>query len=415
MLKVLRALLVIVVVITAGLFAGPVSTGAVFFLLPTWVEKQSHDLREGYEPLHDGDVDLGTGLYIREDEDLVVRGTPPLILRRTYLSGDRVQRPFGIGTTHPGEIYLHGDGQRFQWASLILATGSAIRFERITSGETFVTALYEHRASSTQFYGARLGWTGLNWALRQADGGLDTFQPCGRRAARICSITSSRDADGHTIHYRRDAVGRLLRMDDGGARWIGFEYDAANRIARAHDSTGRRVRYEYDARGRLTSAAGSDGAVRRYGYTDLDELATISEPGWTIENTYERKRVVRQTTTYPEDEHDPYVFEFDYELSGNRIVRTTAKESDGAWQSYTWDANRSVVSEARGGNGTQPAIFTYERDPETEAVTALTLTCPDRTGRPLRHSSIVKPGRLDWIKWDLLNTHCYWRTRRSDR
>jgi len=39
-------------------------------------------------PRHKGGVDLSTGLYGREDDDLVVNTPMPIVLRRTYNSGD---------------------------------------------------------------------------------------------------------------------------------------------------------------------------------------------------------------------------------------------------------------------------------------------------------------------------------------
>jgi hypothetical protein len=38
--------------------------------------------------------------------------------------------------------------------------------------------------------------------------------------------------------------------------------------------------------------------------------------------------------------------------------------------------------------------LTYERD-ASQVVTALTLTCPDRRGQPLRHTSVVSDGNDD--------------------
>ena len=117
---------------------------------------------------HKGSVDLGTGLYIRENEDLVVAGSPALILRRTYLSGYRVSTQFGIGTTHTGEQYLHGDGHRFQWASLILASGTSVNFRRVSRGTSFYNAMYEHRETSSEWEGARLGWAGQQLGAAKA-------------------------------------------------------------------------------------------------------------------------------------------------------------------------------------------------------------------------------------------------------
>jgi len=40
-----------------------------------------------------------TGLYIHNDDDLVIDGPMRVVLRRTYLSRDRVSRSFGVGAT----------------------------------------------------------------------------------------------------------------------------------------------------------------------------------------------------------------------------------------------------------------------------------------------------------------------------
>jgi hypothetical protein len=68
----------------AAMVAGPLTSGGLLLVLPNAGPRVEHDLPESYSPLHKGHVDLATGLYIREDEDLVLRGTPALILRRTY-------------------------------------------------------------------------------------------------------------------------------------------------------------------------------------------------------------------------------------------------------------------------------------------------------------------------------------------
>ncbi|HJR58907.1 MAG TPA: DUF6531 domain-containing protein [Vicinamibacterales bacterium] len=386
------------------LFGGPACSGGLFLPLTQPFPGASHDLPPDYQPLHKGAVDLSTGLYVRENEDLVVDGTPALILRRTYLSGYRVSKQFGIGATHNGEEYLIGDGDSFQWVSVILASGSRINFRRTSAGASLLNAMYLHDETPTEWHGAQLGWTGLNWALRKRDGSVALFQSCG--PASICSIIQSRDSDGHITYYRRNPAGQLLKIDDGGDRWIAFEYDAHARISRAQASTGRHVRYEYDARGRLAGVVASDGAVHRYTYTGRDELATIEEPGTSIENLYEGGRCVRQVNRYPDSE--PYTFDFTYHVENGALVRTDTKRSDGTWTRYVWGEGRYAVGESLGRDGLEPAVFTYDRDAVTKAVTALTVTCPDRSGRPLRHSSIVRGGNEDQVKRDLLQTHCHW-------
>ena len=51
-------------------FVGPVRSGAWRLLAAAPLEAQEHDIDPDYEPLHKGYISLGTGLYIREDEDL---------------------------------------------------------------------------------------------------------------------------------------------------------------------------------------------------------------------------------------------------------------------------------------------------------------------------------------------------------
>src|SRR5437762_11446906 len=62
-----------------------------------------------WRPLHKGGVDLSTGVYVREDDDLVVDTPLPIVLRRTYNSLDGHPRQFGADTTHPGEWWIHGN------------------------------------------------------------------------------------------------------------------------------------------------------------------------------------------------------------------------------------------------------------------------------------------------------------------
>jgi hypothetical protein len=136
-------------------------------------------------------------------------------------------------------------------------------------------------------------------------------------------------------------------------------------------------------------------------------MATIVEPGTDIENTYNADgRCIRQVNRYPDAE--PYVFDFSYRVEGGEVVQADTKTSDDRLSKYTF-TNGYVTRETWERNGLAPAVFTYDRDTATNAITALTVTCPDRTGRPLRHSSIVRDGNEEWIKWDLLQTHCSWR------
>jgi YD repeat-containing protein len=350
-------------------------------------------------PVNKGSVDLATGLYVRVNEDLVVPGVPVLALRRTYLSGFRGSREFGIGTTHSGEEYVSGDARG---ASLILARGSRISFTRATRGVDSPNARLVHDASAGEWHRAELRWTAGGWRLNMHNGSVLSFRACDE--AGVCSITESTDSHGRTIRYRRNPSGQLLKMEAAKNRWIAFEYDRAGRIERAYDSKKRSMRYAYDQRGRLQRATASDGTVREYTYSDEDELLTIEEPGTSITNRYEGGRCVRQVNWLPE--RDPYTFEFIYQVEGPTIHRTRISESNGTWREYAWDDRKAAMSETHGRAGSEPAFVMYERDAASRAVIALTLSCRDRSGRPVRQRIAVDHREAEPLKRAMLSKLC---------
>jgi YD repeat-containing protein len=408
----LRVIAACSVLLAAPLVIGPISSGALLLLLPARHRPAPHDLPENYEPVHKGHVSLDIGRYFRTNEDIVIHGTPALVLRRSYASGDRVSREFGVGTTQAAEWYLIGDGRRFRWSELIRPGEAGVSFVRTSPGTSFFNAMYRNRDAADEWRGARLGWTGFDWALRLADGTLARFRPCGPDNTGRCSIVSFRDADGHVINYRRNDAGRLDRVETDGGRWIAFEYDEHDHVVRAYASTKREVRYEYDRRGRLALVKSGGVVTHRYTYTDLDEMAAIVEPGTDIENSYENGRCVKQVNRF-DDGSSPYIFNFEYTLDGSKISQTRSRHSDGTWKHYSFNQAGFTTSETWAATSGEPATFIFHRDPTTNAVVSLDLTCPDRTGRLLRHSSLVAPGREDWIKWDLVRTHCSWAKQPS--
>ncbi len=97
--------------VAAMIWGGPLSSGALFLLWPAPVQARPADLPYSYRPVHKGHVDLATGLYIREDDDVIVSESPAFVWRRAYLSRDRVARQLGIGTMHNADLYLLGDAK----------------------------------------------------------------------------------------------------------------------------------------------------------------------------------------------------------------------------------------------------------------------------------------------------------------
>src|SRR5688572_28652638 len=176
-----RAVLTAVVLnvsVAAMIWGGPLSSGALFLLWPAPGQARPADLPYSYRPVHKGHVDLATGLYIREDDDVIVSASPAFVWRRAYLSRDRVARQLGIGTMHNADSYLIGDLASLTIVELITETGSRVEFDRTSRGTSYLNAMLVHTGTLTGYFGARLGWTGKSWALRFAGGELAIFQAC---------------------------------------------------------------------------------------------------------------------------------------------------------------------------------------------------------------------------------------------
>src|SRR5262249_3863460 len=78
-------LIAIIVLVPSFIWLGPLTSGGLFLTEPPPNPSVVHGLPADFEPLHKGHVDYATGLYVREDEDLVLAGDLPFVFRRTYL------------------------------------------------------------------------------------------------------------------------------------------------------------------------------------------------------------------------------------------------------------------------------------------------------------------------------------------
>jgi YD repeat-containing protein len=378
----LALLILLMFLLLAAVFGGSVASGAWLLLMPALTPSVQHDLPSDYRALHKGRIDMATGLYIRQDEDLVLSGTPPFVLTRTYRSRDPVSRQFGVGATHNGEWYLIGDGQRFQWAELILESSTRIHFDRISKGVSVLNALFEHRSSSTPYYGARLGWEGILWALKLPDGTLALFKGCGPGSKEICSLTWLRDSDGHWTGFSRDSSGTLRQIATRDEK-ITFEYGKAGPISRAYDSHNRSVSYEYDDGGRLTKVESSDGVIRAYTYGPGGEMLTIREPGWFIENTFEDGRCVRQITHLfdnPAGGERTRTLQVAYTVENDEVVATDVTEYDGSRTHHEFDRYRYHVADVHQDLDGRVTAARFSRDPQTHGVTTVTVSCTGPDG-----------------------------------
>jgi YD repeat-containing protein len=363
---------------------GPLSSGGFFLTMPTRSSREPVTL-PWLEPYHKGGIDFATGIYVRNDQDLIVRGGDlPVVLQRTYNSKDPESGAFGAGTSHNGEWYLVGDGQQFQWAQLVMAEGSRIDYGRVTWGTSVWNAMFEHTATPTVFYQSRLGWTGTRWALRWYDGSVAIFRSCSSRGNDRCSIVEMRSPAGLKVEYVRDPASHALQAIRSGQAEIALHYDDQNRIVRARASHGQEVGYEYDASGRLSRVVESSSVVRGYTYNSAGAMLTVDEPRWHLENSYDANgRCVHQRTRFPDGR--TWEIAVAYKIGKGGLIETaTTSETGGLKTAYHFGDDRYGDSKEFDPDGPWPVVIIYLRNAGRSYATGVTIRCYDAQKRLLR-------------------------------
>ena len=331
---------------------------------------------EGPEPCNEGceggdPVDLSTGLFVHSVTDLYVRDTLPIDITRTYRPRDTVNRPFGIGTTHPFEIFIVGSIWPYTYADLILPDGGRVHFNRISPGTSFGDAVYEHTETPSAFYKTQIRYVGGRWHLTMHDGTVYEFPdaenaPTPRQAA----LVAMRDRHGNSYALTRDSNRNLTRITTPNGRYVEFTYDASNRITLARDSIGRTVGYAYDASGRLWKVTDVNGGVTEYGYDNSNRMTSIKDPkGVTvITNAYDTSgRVIKQTMA------DNTTFLFAYTLGTNgRIAQADVTDQRGVVRRVTLNADGYMLTDTYGQGKPEQQTVIYEREATSNQVLSVT-------------------------------------------
>jgi len=314
---------------------------------------------------HDGDpVDLATGLFVLSKTDLVLPDVLPVALTRTYRPGDPVSRAFGVGTSHPYDLFLWSTNN-FREADLILPDGGRIHYVRISPGTSFTDAVYEHTATPTAFYKSRITWNGSGWDLTLKDGTVFVFPD-------YAPLKSIRDRYGNTISITRanGNTGNITQIRTPNGRWIRFTYDSGNRITQATDNLGRTVHYSYDAAGRLTSVTDPSGGVTTYTYDAAGRMTTITDArGITyLTNEYDANgRVIKQTQA------DGTTYHFAYTLGANgKVVQTDVTDPRGTVRRVTFNEAGYPLSDTVALGMPEEQTVSYTREPGSNHVTAVT-------------------------------------------
>ena len=257
-------------------------------------------------------LDLSTGLFILEKTDMVLPGRVPVALTRTYRTNDASPGPFGLGTSHPYEIFLQAQGTDL--LILFLPGNSRSFWARQPDGafKNDQVPAYRGATIAASLDGSRM--------LRWKDGSTWRFDTNGRLIAQS-------DRNGNTVTITRDGQGRATTIAEPGGRSLTFTYDSTSfRVSSVTDPIGRTVGYSYDGNGRLIRVRDPAGGLTGYTYDAQNRLLTITDPrGITfLTNEYDANgRVARQTQA------DGGVWTFAYTLSGGVVTQAVVTDPRG--------------------------------------------------------------------------------------
>lgn len=307
-------------------------------------------------------VDLGTGLFVYNHTDLAVNDLIPITLRRTYRPEDSASRAFGIGSSHPYEMFLWSVNN-YQELDLILPDGGRVHYVRVSPGTSFTDAVYEHTETPSKFYKSRITWAGSStWELRLKDGTVYVFpeyQP----------LQAIRDRYGNQLTIARTA-GNITQITSPYGRWIKFTYDTSNRITQAKDNAGRTVGYQYDTGGRLWKVTDPNGGITEFTYDSADRMLAIEDARGIVYLTNEYNsagRVTKQTQA------DTSTFLFSYTLDSNgNVTQTDVTDPRGYVSRVTFNGDGFTTSATRALGETEEQTYTYQRQSGTNLLSSIT-------------------------------------------
>jgi RHS repeat-associated protein len=315
-------------------------------------------------------IDLGTGLFVHTETDLTLPDVIPIALTRTYRPNDSRSRAFGIGATHPYDIFLVGNVYSFApYIDLILPDGGRLHFPCIQCDPSNpANSVFEHTSSPTSFYGAKISYdaTKNQWVLKKKDGTAITF-PIDPTTIQQAAVTSLQDRFGNALIFTRDSNSNLTKIATPNGHYIQFTLDSNNRITQATDNIGRTVKYVYDTAGRLSTVTDANGGTTTYSYDGSNNMVAIKDAReiTRVNNEYDsNNRVTKQTLV------DGSTYQISYTLDGQgNVSQATETDPRKNIRQVTFDSKGYVTSDTKAVGTPQQELTTYNRDSDgTELV-----------------------------------------------
>ncbi|WP_217333072.1 RHS repeat-associated core domain-containing protein [Rhodanobacter sp. C05] len=268
-------------------------------------------------------IDLQTGIFFHEWNDLSIQDIVPLTLTRAYNSADSNSHVFGVGGNANFGIHLYtSTANNFTTPELVLPCGEGVAFNVVSGSAASYPftagTVWEHTGTDSAFYGATLQWfhssTAEYFYVTLKDGTQYFFQS--EVPNQLIGIT---DRYGNQIQLTYNG-GLVDQMTSPSGRSITFSYDSSNRIKNAVDNTGRTIGYTYNSAGSLATVTYPDQTTEQYTYT-----------GNLMQTMQDRRGNVWVTNQYD---------------TNNRVIKQTL--ADGTYYQFAYGTNATTVTDPNG-------------------------------------------------------------------
>lgn len=357
-------------------------------------------------PLSAEPIDLATGAYTMDMEDLALGGAEPRGLhlgRHYYSQRSALDSPLGHGWTHSYDSRIttfsdapaaFGRENAREAAAVVIATATCLQV--LNSPDTAKEWMMGLLAAGWAVDGMRdntaavkLGpkiveYTRLGNATWNPPRGSTTslvkdsqtglFRLEARFGEKLSFDASKRlavwaDVDGNELILNYKANGQLQTVVDHYNRSLTFTYDGNGRVDYVSDSTGRTVNYGYDASGDLRTVADPENQEWSYVY-DSHNLTEWRNPQTELiaQNFYDSEnRVYRQLSEginewkyfYADGqtvEEDPLHFSTTY-FFDDRQRQTGVRDALGITTSRDYDGQDHIVKQRDGRGNEWEFIF----------------------------------------------------------
>lgn len=287
-------------------------------------------------------VNLNTGNFIYEHEDLRIAGVMPLVFKRFYNALDTRHGSLGEGWIHSYEMRLEIKRDKL---ILFLADGKEEQYRKEsetvyrnahTGIETI--CLVKSGKSPSPGFGGRCGME-RSYLYTAKDQRKHLFDQQGRELRR-------EDANGNGIDFHYNQEGQLIQVEGSGTS-LAFCYQEDGKLAAVRDHTGREIQFEFGGSGKSPSPGfgGMGGKSHSPGFGGMGGLEKVFDPdGNVIQYHYGQNNKIQAIT----NARGVQSVRNEYDQDG----RTTKQQfPDGGEVSYVYhDEEKMVEMTEQNGN-----------------------------------------------------------------